>query len=63
MVDEDLYNPFESLLAKGNGSLNHNGDWHVFDQIIISKTFFEDSGFIYRNAYIFDDHFLKEWKE
>ncbi|MCB0458752.1 MAG: endonuclease [Flavobacteriaceae bacterium] len=62
LVDEDLYNPFESLLAKGNGSLNHNGDWHVFDQIIISKTFFEDSGFIYRNAYIFDDHFLKEWK-
>lgn len=62
LVDEDLYNPFESLLAKGNGSLNHNGDWHVFDQIIISKTFFEDSGFIYRNAYIFDDYFLKEWK-
>jgi predicted extracellular nuclease len=62
LVDEDLYNPFESLLAKGNGSLNHNGDWHVFDQIIVSKTFLEDSGFIYRNAYIFDDHFLKEWK-
>jgi endonuclease/exonuclease/phosphatase family metal-dependent hydrolase len=62
LVNDALYNPFESIFDKGEGSLNHRGDWHLFDQIIISKTFFDDTGFIFRKAEIFDEDFLKQWK-
>lgn len=62
LINDSLYNPFESLFDKGNGSLRHEGKWHLFDQIIFSKNFFETNSLTYANAYIFDEHFLKEWK-
>ncbi len=35
-----LMNPFFSLFKKGEGSLAFRDSWHLFDQILISKTIF-----------------------
>ena len=64
LVTQDFYNPFESIIDKGQGSLRFNDDWFLFDQIIFSRNFFDeqDKTHIFKQAEIFDDHFLKEWK-
>lgn len=62
LITHEVYNPFESILAKGKGSLNHQGKWHLFDQIIVSKNMLNNHEFTFDNAYIFDEHFLREWK-
>lgn len=62
LVPGELYNPFESIFDKGAGTLTHNGEWHLFDQIMLSSNFLEEAGFRFDQAYIFDEHFLKEWK-
>ncbi len=63
LVSEDFYNPFESIYDKGKGTATHNDEWYLFDQIILSKNFFNDDAKIrYINAAIFEEHFLKSWK-
>ena len=62
LMTEDLYNPFESIFKDGRGSLNHNGVWHLFDQIILSQNFIDKPSFMFEEASIFDKNFLKEWK-
>ncbi len=63
LVSEDFYNPFESIYDKGKGTATHNDNWYLFDQIILSKNFFnEENKFEYIGAGIFDEHFLKSWK-
>ncbi len=34
---DELYNPFYSMLKMGYGTLTYNGDWNLFDNIIVSK--------------------------
>ena len=36
-----LYNPMETLLSYSRGTLNHNFQWNLFDQILFSTNFFE----------------------
>jgi len=60
LVTDDFYNPMESMFDKGNGSGNHQGDWFLFDQIIFTKNFFTESNHIFKNAGIYDKHFLKD---
>ena len=64
LVTDEFYNPFESIIDKGKGSLKYNEDWFLFDQIIISKSFFNesDTGHLFKQAMVFDEYFLKEWK-
>lgn len=62
LVTHEFYNPFESIYDKGIGTLTHNGDWHLFDQIIISRNFFKEPNFVFNEAYIYNENFLKEWK-
>ena len=62
LLNDDLYNPFQSIYQQGRGTLNHNGEWHLFDQIIISQNFMKKPPFIFKEASIFDKNFLKEWK-
>ena len=62
LVTDEFYNPFEMIYSKGNGTLTHNREWHLFDQIIMSRNFFKEPNFIFDEAHIFDEHFLKEWK-
>ena len=62
LLNDDLYNPFQSIFQQGRGTLNHNGEWHLFDQIIISQNFMKKPPFVFNEASIFDKNFLKEWK-
>ena len=63
LVSEDFYNPFESIYDKGKGTATHDNNWYLFDQVILSKNFFnKENKFEYRGAEIFDEHFLKSWK-
>ena len=63
LVDENFYNPYESLFDKGFGTASRDKEWYLFDQIIISRSFFNESKpLVYRRAEIFDDRFLKSWK-
>lgn len=59
-----LYNPMESLLAKGKGTLSHKRTWHLFDQIIFTKNFFDENttGFSFRYADVFNKKFVKVFK-
>lgn len=58
---QDLFNPMETLLSYSRGSTSHHFRWNLFDQIIITKNFFETkaNGFTFQEANIFDDDFLK----
>jgi endonuclease/exonuclease/phosphatase family metal-dependent hydrolase len=64
LVNDTFYNPMERLIHTGNGTLNHKKKWHLFDQIIFSKNFFniEKHKHTFKYAEVFDKHFLKEWK-
>lgn len=42
---DDMYNPWYNILAKqGTGTLQYNGSWNLFDQIILSPTLLNKSG-------------------
>lgn len=64
LVNDTFYNPMERLIDTGNGTLNYKRTWHLFDQIIFSKNFFniEEGKHTFKYAEVFDKHFLKEWK-
>ncbi|MDJ0646140.1 MAG: endonuclease [Flavobacteriaceae bacterium] len=63
LLTEGLYNPYESLYDKGKGTVTHEKNWLLFDQIILSQNFFEGNTVLkYTQAEIFDEHFLKSWK-
>ncbi len=54
-----LYNPFWMLLKKGIGSLFYQGNWNLFDQIIVSQNFLEkDSSMKFWKAEVFNRDFL-----
>jgi predicted extracellular nuclease len=60
LVTEDFHNPMESIFDKGNGSGNHQGEWYLFDQIIFTKNFHNQGSHRFKNAAIYDKHFLKD---
>jgi predicted extracellular nuclease len=64
LSSKPIYNPMESLLSDKRGSANYKRKWSLFDQIMISKSFFNYSleTHSYSNANIYDSHSLKEWK-
>ncbi|WP_456422200.1 endonuclease/exonuclease/phosphatase family protein [Lutibacter sp.] len=63
LVNNTFYNPMERLINIGNGTLNYKKTWHLFDQIIFSKNFFnnEKEKHSFKYAEVFDRYFLKEW--
>lgn len=63
LVNDTFYNPMERLINTGNGTLNYKKTWHLFDQILFSKNFFniEEKKHSFKYAEVFDKHFLKEW--
>ena len=60
--DNELYNPYERMHSKGVGTLAYRDNWNLFDQIILSGTFldqsFKDFSFykslIYNKKYLFN---------
>ncbi|MBO6605205.1 endonuclease/exonuclease/phosphatase family protein [Psychroserpens sp.] len=59
-----LYNPMETLLSYSRGTLNHNFQWNLFDQILFTTNFFEteDNTLKFDEANIFDEKFLTQYK-
>ncbi|MCD8031508.1 MAG: endonuclease/exonuclease/phosphatase family protein [Bacteroides sp.] len=58
---EDLYNPFWEILEdKGVGTLFYRGKWNLFDQIVISRSFFKpkQGELIYDHAEVFIRDYL-----
>ncbi|WP_179009321.1 endonuclease/exonuclease/phosphatase family protein [Winogradskyella forsetii] len=39
--ESNLYNPFKTVWSHDNGSLNHNFQWNIFDQVLFSTNFFD----------------------
>lgn len=59
-----LYNPMETLLSYSRGTLNHNFQWNLFDQILFTTNFFEteNNSLKFDEANIFDEKFLTQYK-
>jgi predicted extracellular nuclease len=62
LVTNDFYNPYESIYNKGKGTSTYNREWHLFDQIILSRNFLKEANLAFKEAHIFEESFLKEWK-
>ncbi|GGG38587.1 endonuclease/exonuclease/phosphatase family protein [Bizionia arctica] len=61
VYDFKLQNPFEPLRSFSKGSIHNSRQWHLFDQILLSETFFnpEKNSIAFKRAHIFDAEFLK----
>ncbi|MFD0834534.1 endonuclease [Mariniflexile aquimaris] len=59
--NSNLFNPMETLRSFSRGTTYHNRQWNLFDQIIVSTSFFDNTPnrFEYETANIFDEDFLK----
>ncbi|RZN83812.1 MAG: endonuclease [Winogradskyella sp.] len=60
----NLYNPFKKISTHEKGSLNHNFEWHLFDQILISTNFFDATStqFNLSEADVFNSEFLTQYQ-
>ncbi|WP_255554382.1 MULTISPECIES: endonuclease/exonuclease/phosphatase family protein [unclassified Tenacibaculum] len=59
LVTDDLYNPMKPLFKKGKGTSTFYKEWHLFDQIIFSRDFFDSSKS--RFTFVKADILNKEW--
>lgn len=64
LVQKDLYNPMVFLNTRYEGSLNHNFEWYLFDQIILSTNFMRihDNTFRYLYSNIYNEKYLTEFR-
>ena len=64
LVQKDLYNPMVFLNTKYEGSLNHNFEWYLFDQIILSTNFMRihQNNFKYLHSNIYNEKYLTEFR-
>lgn len=61
--ESNLYNPFKTVHSYNKGSLNHDFQWHMFDQILFSHNFFDISNSELRfvKADVFNPRFLTQY--
>lgn len=59
-----LYNPMPKLMDGNRGTARYGRDWDLFDQIMVSHTFFnyERGTHSFAHANIFDGRLLRTWK-
>ncbi|CAM1359249.1 Endonuclease/Exonuclease/phosphatase family protein [Tenacibaculum sediminilitoris] len=64
LMSNDLYNPMKELHERGFGTTTHYKKWHLFDQIMFSKVFFdtEKSDHTFLGAKIFKKDWLRIYK-
>ncbi|WP_299764153.1 endonuclease [uncultured Dokdonia sp.] len=64
LVQKDLYNPMVFLNTRYEGSLNHDFEWYLFDQIILSANFMRmhKNTLRYDKSDIYNEHHLTEFK-
>ncbi|MCK0130344.1 endonuclease [Flavobacteriaceae bacterium F08102] len=59
---DDLFNPYEIIKNRGQGTSTHARQWFLFDQIIMSQNFQADFPIRFVEAAIFNKNFLTEYK-
>ena len=61
--ESGLFNPFKTVWSRDNGSLSHNFQWNLFDQILVSTNFFDTSNshLVYSDAKVFNSKFLTQF--
>ena len=59
----NLYNPFRTVWSDNKGSINHDFEWNLFDQILFSTNFFDRSNraLSFVKANVFDSKFLTQY--
>ncbi len=59
---QTLFNPFSEIFKKGIGTLAHNDEWALFDQILVSGNFLNQkkSGWHWLKANIFKEDYMIE---
>ncbi len=64
IIPHGFKNHFDGLKNYHRGSVNHQGRWYLFDQIITSQSMDNDlTGELYMHqSQIFDDIMLRQWK-
>ena len=58
-----LYNPFKTVWSYNKGSLNHDFQWNLFDQILISQNFFDskNSDLEFKKADVYNSKNLTQY--
>jgi predicted extracellular nuclease len=58
-----LYNPFKTVWSYNKGSLNHDFQWNLFDQILISQNFFDSKNACldFDKAEVFNNKYLTQY--
>ncbi|MCA0152495.1 endonuclease/exonuclease/phosphatase family protein [Winogradskyella vincentii] len=61
--ESSLFNPFKTVWSRDVGSLNHNFQWNLFDQILFSTNFFDNnnSSLSFDEADVFDVKSLTQY--
>lgn len=61
--ESNLYNPFKTVWSRDKGSLNHDFQWNLFDQILFSTNFFDsnNSTLTFHLADVFNSKFLTQY--
>jgi endonuclease/exonuclease/phosphatase family metal-dependent hydrolase len=64
LVFPGFFNPAEETFLQGKGSLNHQKDWHLFDQIILTENYKmqEINSCIFKKFNIYKPDYLQVWK-
>ncbi len=60
IVGKRFFNPIQANLTRNSGSLNHQGVWHLFDQILLTHNF-KKLPIKFSQAHIFKPKYLKVW--
>jgi predicted extracellular nuclease len=62
--ESNLFNPFKTVWSRDKGSLNHNFQWNLFDQILFSTNFFDpmNSNLTFDSADVFNSKFLTQYE-
>ncbi len=58
----ELYNPMIHMLKRGQGTLAWRDSWNIFDQILLSKGWFDAEGYQYEKAGIYKKLFMTQKK-
>lgn len=61
--ESSLYNPFKTIQSHNKGSLNHNFQWNMFDQILFTNNFFNfnSSNLKFVKADVFNSNFVTQY--
>jgi predicted extracellular nuclease len=59
---DEMYNPFENILAGDEGSLKYRGEWNLFDQILVSRSVATTGAFRFVKAEVYNRCYLIQQK-